>query len=280
MAPERVQAEQRFEQQARQWAEEVRAKQAVLASMLPDTRFTGGQILSQVDDIARSHAALARSVGGHVVHLCSALPQGQGQRVMQSCANSLRGSLQKRYRWRGGAQDQGDGVLGGRGGGWGRGEGGRGAGYGRQYRGGRRGDAPDLARRLQLTQEQSTWIQEQDPNFAEHCARLRDRLYEAHVDLVASLENAPPTEQELATKVEALIAARDALEKRVAQHIVLLRPQLSQEQRDRLAELCQSRAAGGDTPVATDPRGLDGTPVAFLAAPILADLMSSDGPVR
>jgi hypothetical protein len=268
--PQAMQTEQRFGQQTRQRMDEVRAKQAELTSMLPDDRFTGTQILGQVDYIARSYAALARSVGGHVALLRSTLPQAQRQQVMQSCANSLRGSMLRRYRWRGGTQDQGPAFMGGRRGGWGRG-GGRGSGYGKQYRGGRNEGSQDLAGRLRLTQEQSTWIGQQDPNFETQCAALRDRLYAAHTDLAASLENAQSTEQELTAKVDALIDAHNALEKRVAQHIVLLRPQLSQRQLDQLCELCRGGARITGIPVRTGPDLLGDIMAGALSSPVLAD---------
>jgi hypothetical protein len=270
VSPQAVQAEQRFEQQTRQRMDTVRAKQDVLTSMLPDNRITGAQILAQVDDIAQSYATLARSVGGHVALLCSTLPVAQKQQVMRSCANSLRGSMQRRYRWRGGAQDEGQGPMDGRRGGWGRG-GGRGSGYGRQYRGGRNEGTQGLAGRLRLTQEQTTWIQQQDPNFEEQCTVLRNRLYEAHTNLVASLENVQLTEQELAAKVDALIEAHTALERRVAQHIVLLRPQLTQQQRDQLRELCRSGARAADIPASAGPHLLGDIMVGLLSFPVLAD---------
>ncbi|MCL5278668.1 MAG: hypothetical protein M1376_02025 [Planctomycetes bacterium] len=277
-----VQTEQRFEQQTGQLIDEVRAKQAQLTSMLPDARFTGAQILGQVEDIAQSYARLARSVGGHVALLCSTLPQAQRQQVMQSCANSLRGGMQRRYRWRGGAQDQGQGFRGGRRGGWGPG-GGRGSGYGRgtpnamnrvwepkQFRGGRNEGSQDLAGRLRLTQEQSTWIEQQDPNFQEQCTVLRDRLYEAHTNLAASLEGAQSTEPELTAKVDALIDAHNALEKRVAQYIVLLRPQLTRPQLDQLCELCRGGARITGIPVRTGPDLLGDIMAAALSFPVLA----------
>jgi len=270
VSPQAAQTEQRFEQQTRQLMDEVRAKQAALTSMLPDNRFTSTQILAQVDDIARSYATLARSVGGHVALLRGTLPGPQRQQVMQSCANSVRGSMQRRYRWRGGAQDQGQGFMGGRRGGWGRGEG-RGAGYGRQYRGGRSNGAQGLADSLRLTREQSTWIHQQDPNFEEQCTVLRDRLYEAHTNLLASLEDAQMTEQELAAKVDALIEAHDALEKRVAQHIVLLRPQLSQEQRNQLGGLCSRNAGAAGLTTPTGSSLLGDVVAGPLSCPVLAD---------
>lgn len=268
-SPEMVQTEQRFEQQTRQRIEEVRAKQAELALMLPDDRFTGPQILGQVDDIAQSYAALARSVGGHMALLRSTLPQAQRQQVMQSCANSLRGSMQRRYRWRGGAQDQGESFRGGRRSGWGRVPG-PGGGYGKQYRGGRNEGPQDLAGRLRLTQEQRAWIEQQDPNFEAECTMLRDRLYEAHASLVAGLESAQATEQELTAKVDALIEAHNRLEKRVAEHIVLLRPQLSQRQRDQLRELCRGGARSVSVPVRTGPDLLGSILAGILSSALLA----------
>ncbi len=272
VSPQAAQTEQRFEQQTRQLMDEVRAKQAALTSMLPDNRFTSTQILAQVDDIARSYATLARSVGGHVALLRGTLPGPQRQQVMQSCANSVRGSMQRRYRWRGGAQDQGQGFMGGRRGGWGRGPG-RGAGYGRQYRGGRNEGTQNLATRLRLTQEQSTWIEQQDPNFEAQCTVLRDRLYEAHTNLAANLENAQVTEQELAAKVDALIEAHAALEKRVAQYIVLLRPRLSQEQRDELRGLCSGSAGAVGISVPTGPSLLGDIMADYLSSQALADFL-------
>lgn len=191
-SPEVAQAEQRFGQLAREQMDTLRAERAVLASMLSDTQFTGEQVLAQVDKIGQNHATLGKSVGVHLANLQGILPAGQGRRLMSSCANSLQGSVQRRYRWRGG-QGQSENLTGGR-----RSGGGRGAGYGRQYRGGRNNNTSSLDRRLQLTQEQSAWIRQQDPNFEEQC-------------------------------------------------IVLLRPRLSQEQRDLLSSLCRggSRTDGG-----------------------------------
>jgi hypothetical protein len=273
VSPETVQAEQRFEQQTQGLMEAVRAEQSVLVSMLPDSRFTSEQVLAQVNTIAQSYATLARSVGGHVAHLRSTLPDAQRQLLTLSCSNSLRGSMQRRYRWRGGAQDQGQGFMGGRRGGWGRGEGGRGAGYGRQYRGGRSDSMSGLAHRLQLTQEQSTWIQQQDPNFEEQCVLLRDRLYEVHAAFVVSFENAQMTEQELATKLDALIEAHDALEKKVAQHIMLLRSKLSQEQRDLLSGLCRGRPGTDGGHVSAGRNHIGDVMAGLLCEQLLADLL-------
>ena len=240
-SPAAAQAEQRFAPLVRQQIDAVRAEQAVLAAMLPDMRFTGEQVLAQVDTTLQSHATLVKSVGVHLAYLHGLLPSPEGRRLMSSCADSLQGRVQKRYRWRGGAQDQDEGYMGGRHGGTGRGGAGQGAGYGRQYRGGR-GGGGGLALRLQLTHEQIAWVQLRDPDFEQECLSLRERLYEAHTDLVASFENAQIAEEELTARLDDLVAVHAALEKRVAQHIVLLRPLLSQEQQDLLSGLCRGRS--------------------------------------
>jgi len=178
--------------------------------------------------------------------------------------------MQRRFRWRGGAQDQGQGFMGGRRGGWGRG-GGRGNGYGRQYRGGRGGSTQDLAGRLRLTQEQATWIGQQDPNFDGECTLLRDRLYEAHANVLASLENVHSSEPELTAQVEALIEAHNALERRVAQHVVLLRSQLTPPQLDQLCELCRGGGRTTRSPVRTGADLLGDLMVGALLSPVLAD---------
>jgi hypothetical protein len=118
-----------------------------------------------------------------------------------------------------------------------RGRGGPGPGYGRQYRGGSPADR-GLVGRLGLTEEQAALIRQQDPDFQQQSELLKNRLTEAHNNLVTSLEKVQSDDGELLGRIEDLIKAHGNLEKRVAQHLVLLRPHLSQEQRARLSELC------------------------------------------
>jgi hypothetical protein len=270
---ETVQAEQDFQDQTRRLTQALRDEQAALISMLPDGRFTGEQILAQVDTVTQSYARLAESVGAHLVRLDGVLPRVQGRRLMQCCANSIRGSMQRRYRWRGGFQQTEGGFMGSRRGGPGRGAGRR-AGYGRQFRGGWSDDSGGLARRLQLTDEQNAWIRRQDPNVEEQCAALRDRLYEVHEDLVASLGNAQTSGEELMTKVEDLIEAYSALEKRVARHVVLLRPQLSQQQRQHLSDLCRGGFGTDDNSRnSTGGNPIDNVTARLLATETLASLL-------
>ena len=88
--------------------------------------------------------------------------------------------------------------------------------------------------------------------------------------LLASLEDTQVTEQELATKVETLVEAHKALEKRVAQHIVLLRPRLTQEQRDQLGGLCSRKDVAASIAGPVSPNLLGGIVPGLLSSQVLA----------
>jgi len=235
---ETAEADRQFEEQASRLVETVRAEQAALSRILADAGSTRDQVLAQVGRATESYGVLAQMVGRHLVRLRDDLSRPQAKVLMQSCAGSVRSQVQRRYRWRGGTQDQvgGRGYMGGRGAADRRGRGGPG------YRGGQdRGhvDADNrLAHKLQLTEEQRAWIQEQDPNFVADCMLLKGRLSEVHAQLAASLENAELDAEELSQRIDGLVGAHGDLERRVAQHLVLLRPRLSAEQRGYLSELC------------------------------------------
>lgn len=244
-----VRMEQQFEEQARDLANTVRAEQRVLSSMLADPHVADDRVLAQVESVLGSHATLMRSVTEHVAQLRARLPEQERQQLMLSCANSLQGQVQRRYRWRGGAPGGlGDGAD-DRPGRWGAGGSGFGGGYGRQYRGGRTDGNFGLVRRLGLTEAQMAWAQKQDPNFADECAALRDELRETHMEFAASFADAQVREEEFLQQIDRLIDAHGRLERRVAQHIVQLRPHLSPEQLDRLSGACSGMpGACGDNP--------------------------------
>lgn len=223
-----LRAEQQFTRRVARLDATVRADQARLASLLGDPCATGDQILEQAERVAGSHTRLMEAVGNHLVELREVLPGQQRRELMGACANSLRGRVQRRYRWRGGAQDQSAERRGGRG---------YGRGRGRRYRGGQEvGDT--LASRLELTDEQALLAQRYDPNFEEDCTGLKDRLREAHSGLVEAFESTDVGNGDLLERIGDLIEAHNALERRVARYVVLLRPHLSREQQERLSGLC------------------------------------------
>ncbi|MBP7049381.1 MAG: hypothetical protein KBE65_00020 [Phycisphaerae bacterium] len=238
-----IERDRQFEEQARRLADSVRAEQVTLSTMLADVDSTGPQILAQVGRTTESYGTLIRTVGWHLVGLRDGLPRSQAKALMQSCASSVRGQVQKRYRWRGGAQGEmgGHGYMGGRGTTGRRGRGGPG------YRGGQNEDHAQAQEgvvcRLLLTAEQAAWIQQQDPNFELDCTLLADRLNQVHTEVAASLEDAAIDGQTLLNRLDELVEAHRELEERIARYLVLLRPHLSTEQREHLSELCGGSGA-------------------------------------
>jgi Spy/CpxP family protein refolding chaperone len=100
---------------------------------------------------------------------------------------------------------------------------------------------------LRLMPEQVEQLAEVDPGFAADRARLETALAEARETLARLFENASATDEQILEQVERVIDAHDALERRVAQYLVALRPHLGQEQRNRLFQRCAEgvRSAGG-----------------------------------
>ncbi len=233
-APAGVQeAEQQFEEEVQALRETVLAQKSDLAAMLADPCSLDEHILAQVHRVVESHTVLMQAVGSHLVELRHSLPPQQSQRLMRSCADSLQGQVQRRSRWRGGAQDDAGRSGRGYGYGGGRGRGGYGPG-GRPYRGGRSG-SDNLADRLQLTAEQVAFAQAHDPNFATDTAGLKQGVVEACNSLLAGFQDAQIDNAELLQRLNSLIEAHNRLELRVAQYVLMIRSELSAAQRQRLA---------------------------------------------
>lgn len=233
------QAERRFEQEAQQLAETVVAHKNDLAALLADPGSADAEILAQLDRVLEANAALMRTVGTHLVELRGSLPAEQKELLMRSCAESLGTRAQRRYRWRGGTGDDRAGQS--QGGRLGRGRG-RG---GPQYRGGRGGAEP--ADKLQLTADQIAYARQHDPEFASDAERLKDEVAAAYADLAAGLEDPDSSAAELLARLDRLIEAHNRLESRVARYVITILPQLSAQQKVRLAGLSRGgyRYRGG-----------------------------------
>lgn len=255
-APARVrQSDRRFEEQAQGLMDVVASAKSRLSNLLRDPGATEQEVLAQVDRVIASHTALMDAVGGHLTELRDNLPLRQRQRLMASCGNSLQHQMRRRYRWRGGRSDT---QWQGRGYGGGRGQGGQGRGRGRQYRGGRDDARGPFAERLDLTDEQVTFSQERDPDFTADSELLAERVRSAYADLLVSFEDASVSDDDLLAKIRDLTEAHNALERRVAEHVVRIRPDLSERQREVLAELAgASRPVDPNKPVSSAVSSID-----------------------
>ena len=104
---------------------------------------------------------------------------------------------------------------------------------------------PHLSGFLGLTDDQIKAIDRADPDFDQQAADLIKRRSEARDELAKLLEDAGATDVQLLKAVEATIEAHNALERRVARHILLVREHLEPQQRSRLMGLCAEGIRAG-----------------------------------
>jgi len=104
--------------------------------------------------------------------------------------------------------------------------------------GGRRLGA-GLAQSLRLTDEQTTIARQQDPGFEVEAAQLRDSLLAERAKLLAAFEDPRTANDELLTQIEKLISAHSQIERRIAKHVLVLRPHLTTDQQKWLIGLCR-----------------------------------------
>ncbi len=235
-----IRLEEDFNKQADKLVESLLQEQSRLAVALEDPCTPDGVVFAQSESVIAAHERLLRQIGQHIVALRLRLPEAQRERLMDLCADMVRGPLVRaggRGAGYGGGSRMGprDGSGAGRGPGGGRGYGGGGgAGYGR----GRR-LAAGLAQSLRLTDQQATIAQQQDPDFTADSMRLRDALLSERTKLLAAFEDSQTANDELLALIEKLISAHSQIERRIAKHVLVLRPHLTADQQKWLIGLCR-----------------------------------------
>jgi len=193
-----------------------------------------------------------RRVGEHVVELRRNLPASNQDYLMSLCAETVRGPISRMGGRVGGGRQNGFGGRGpggGRGNGYGRGGGaGRGGGVGRGGGAGRGGEdgygmrlrvRDRLARRLRLDEGQVSILLDKDSGFEADSMRLRDVLLAERTTLLVIFEDPKSTDEELLQQLDRLILAHSQIERRIAEHVLVLRPYLTVEQQKWLIGLCR-----------------------------------------
>ncbi|MGD8452715.1 MAG: periplasmic heavy metal sensor [Phycisphaerae bacterium] len=107
--------------------------------------------------------------------------------------------------------------------------------------------AQSVSRWLELSPPQVDAVREIEATFAADRQPLEAKLDTERERLATLLENPATTDAEILQQVENVIAAHDALERRVAAHLVAMRPHLTAEQQKRLFNRFASsvRESGG-----------------------------------
>ena len=238
-SPSAMKLEERFNKEADGLIEDLLQDQKKLATLIEDPCTTDQTILAQVEHVISAHERLLKRVGEHITTLRSKLPAAQRERLMNLCADVVRGPIgQGQGRGYGYGSGRGMGRQGSPGGGrgWGRGygRGGGGRGFGQRRRQGGR-----LAWRLRLTEEQIQFSQEQDPNLESDLARLRDNLLAERQKLLEMFENTQTGNEELLKQIDKMVSAHSQIERRMARYLLVLRPHLNTEQQKWLVGLCR-----------------------------------------
>ena len=91
---------------------------------------------------------------------------------------------------------------------------------------------------LQLMPAQIEEINAADAGFPADRVRLEAELERERTALAVMFDDADASSEDILAQVERVIAAHDALERRVAQYLVAIRPHLSDAQRTQLFERC------------------------------------------
>ena len=96
-----------------------------------------------------------------------------------------------------------------------------------------------LARRLRLDERQVSILWDKDSDFEADSMRLRDILLAERTKLLAIFEYPQSTDEELLQQIDKLILAHSQIERRIAEHVLVLRPYLTVEQQKWLIGLCR-----------------------------------------
>ena len=229
-----------FQREAAELSEAFRRERHTLARLLEDTQSSNEQILDQVEKVIAAHDDLLRRVVRYVLAVRTHLDATQKQKLMHLCGRIIRGrpargrlqglsngnqigeqpdnGYQRRRGW---GQGRGNGGQGrGYGGGRGRGQG-RGR-YGRRWQG--------FAQSLALTPEQMQIAKELDPTFEEESLTRQEEVRAYQEQFAQRLENPDSTDDEVWQRLKEFTAAYHQLERRTAQHVVLLRAYLTPQQ--------------------------------------------------
>ena len=91
---------------------------------------------------------------------------------------------------------------------------------------------------MQLSAEQTEAIGRDDPDFEADCVRLDSELMEQRMILADLLAKPSTPKADILGQVEQVITTHNALERRVAQYLLVVRDHLSADQQKQLMGLC------------------------------------------
>jgi len=236
--PAAIELEEKFDEELDRLIKNLAQEQKSLALALEDPCTPNEIVLEHTEAVIGAHEHLIRRVGEHVVELRGKLPSDERDYLMHLCAQTVGGPMSRLGGQAGGSgrrNGTGRGGPGGRGYGYGRGGGagrGPGGGYGMRLR-----VRDRLARRLGLNQEQVNLLLQKDPDFEASSMNLRNALMTEREKLLSIFENPNSSDEELLLQIENFISTYSWIERRIVEHVLVLRPYLTVEQQKWLIGL-------------------------------------------
>jgi hypothetical protein len=242
-----IELEESFDSEASRLVESLISEQKSLGLLLGNAESADAVVMAQIEKVIHAHEHLMIRVGEHIIELRGALAGAEQERLMRLCAEVIRGPMRRldaQGGWCGGPgwccgidvnkpvagccrncvcrreKEQSRGQVFECNCKW-------------QHRTGR-----GLVRRLKLSDEQIEQINRLDPSFESDIARFGIALKKEQARLVSMFENPHIDEGGLLGQIKQLISVHNELERRVAKHVLLLRPHLTAEQQGWLVGLC------------------------------------------
>ena len=101
-----------------------------------------------------------------------------------------------------------------------------------------------LCRWLALSQAQQQQVGHDDPAFETEATVLRENVHGARERLAALMEASEVSEPDVLSQVDRVTAAENALQRRVTQYVLRIRPHLTSVQQQNLMALCAQAVRG------------------------------------
>jgi len=233
-----TESEEKFNEEVSALISILKENQSNLMNVLENSETPAESVLEHVDYVNEVHQDLIRKVGEHILELRHELGSTNREELMQLCVEAISMPLKRLgvgnnkeigagYRY--GQQNRGQ-----RGYGYRRGMEQDAAGYNQQFRFWNR-----LRNRLRLTQEQVSQIRQADPNFATDSGTLYEELINERQKLLSVFENPQSSDKELLEQIENMITTHSKVERKIAEHVLILRSFLTIEQQKWLIGLCR-----------------------------------------
>ena len=239
--PEDVLAlEETFNRNRKLLAEDIKTHRASLSNLFCDPDSTDDQLRMQTLTIIAAQSTLMLSVADHLVTMRNRLSPVQKKHLMSLCANTSRGPI-RRQRRRGAQKLDGSPMTCSNGNGNGNGNGlmqRR-----RMSQNNTNSCGPKilrLASKLQLTDQQLITITEQNPQFELNCRSNCVDLAKKRAELLAIFEDQDSTDIQITSAIDQITQIHSRIELSITEYLILLRPSLTEEQRNSLGNLCSN----------------------------------------